>query len=153
MSILLILELANLIFSLVGNVKNAGILILDAVYIFTTLVGHYGCGNDDLKLINFTQIACIVKASYQGVALLFLATSWTTLKELMNISNDEEDTNEPSSRYSYRNHINKEEEDSYKDEAKTILTVALVICIIGLALYSTVAYKLGKYKKELKEKA
>lgn len=143
MSILLILELANLIFSLVGNVKNAGILILDAVYIFTTLVGHYGCGNDDLKLINFTQIACIVKASYQGVALLFLATSWTTLKELMNISNDEEDTNEPTSR----------EEDSYKDEAKTILTVALVICIIGLALYSTVAYKLGKYKKELKEKA
>ncbi|GFH56751.1 predicted protein [Chaetoceros tenuissimus] len=79
-TILLILELANLIFSLVGNVKNAGILILDAVYIFTALVGHYGCVNDDLKLINLTQIACIVKASYQGVALLFLATSWTTFK-------------------------------------------------------------------------
>lgn len=136
--------------------KNAAVIILDVLYLITTLVGHCGCVNDNLKLINFAQIACIVKASYQGVALLILATSWSTLKEFMNFYNGEEDIGKPNSRYSYRNlnHFNKEEEEFDKEDVgKAVLTVVLIISIIGLALlYANVAVVLGKYKKELKEK-
>jgi len=81
--------------------------------------------------------------------ILILATSWTTLKELINIYYDDEDTEEPDYRYNYRNH--KEEEDS--NEAKEILTVVLVISIISLALYANVAHVLGNYKKKLQERA
>ena len=144
-------ELGSLIFSLAGNMfnKNAAIIILDFLYVITTIVGHFGCNTENLKLVNFAQIACIVKASYQGVAILILATSWTTLKELIDIYyDDEEDTDESDYRYNYRNP--KEKEDSDEDEAKTILTVALVISIIRLAMYANVAHVLGNYKKKLK---
>lgn len=133
--------------------KNAAVIILDVLYLITTLVGLNGCVDEKLKLINFAQIACIVKASYQGVALLILATSWSTLKEVMNFYNGEEDTERPNTRYSYRNlnHF-KEEEEFDKDVGKAVLTVALIISMIGLALYANVAVVLGKFKKELKEK-
>lgn len=91
-AIALILETTKSIYSLAGTIiKNAVFVLLEALFLFFTLVVCYGCIHRKLNVFIYTYIfiSDVTKAAQNWILLLMFTIAWLMMQELTKKCNED----------------------------------------------------------------